>query len=182
MKQCAKSGRRGARGTPEGAEQRVGPQPSPAHRSRSVSEKVPHDPARGLLWMRPNRDPDGGKSQQPRAQAVRPLGSAPSFCKMKDWLEPSEEEVATASDKRCFLFPAWESVSDKREEKIMPRSEGSGCVRRSCGGTGSCRAFFTRGGADVFAMTSLSNRVLPSQTPDTPAPVHAASVQEADSS
>lgn len=42
-------------------------------------------------------------------------GSAPSFYEAKDWLERSAEEVAAAYDKRCFLFPAWESVSDKRE-------------------------------------------------------------------
>ena len=57
--------------------------------------------------------------------ALHPQGPAagvplPPFYKARDWLEPSEEEVAAASDKRCFLFPAWESISDKRGEKIVP--------------------------------------------------------------
>lgn len=65
----------------------------------------------------PARDREAGDSQRPDAHAVRRPAPAPSFCKEKGWLEPSEEEVAAASDKRCFLFPAWESVSDKRKRK-----------------------------------------------------------------
>lgn len=45
---------------------------------------------------------------RPRVHTDRPRGLGPSCCSANAWLEPSEEEVAAASNKRCFLFPAWE--------------------------------------------------------------------------
>lgn len=93
----------------------AGPQLGRAQGSRSAAERLPRNPAgqpRGWLPSAP--------ALGPYTLKVRQLESAPSFCKARDWLEPSEEEVAAASDKRCFLFPAWESISDKRGEKIMP--------------------------------------------------------------
>lgn len=44
--------------------------------------------------------------------------AAPSFYKARV-AGSSEEEVAAASDKRCFLFPAWSQYLT-REEKIVP--------------------------------------------------------------
>lgn len=120
-----------------GREARGARQPGSVQGSGSEPEKVPPEPEkqpRGQLPVRarprtkPRRRPVSWCTGSPAPRR------APSFCKAKGWLEPSEEEVATASDKRCFLFPAWESVSDKREEKIMPHSEGSGWVPRSCRG------------------------------------------------
>lgn len=82
-------------------------------------------------------------TQGPHAHAGQAAGAAPLFCKARDWLEPSEEEVATASDKRCFLFPAWESVSDERGEKIMPLLSGFS-------GSQKLPGFFHRRGTALF--------------------------------
>lgn len=93
----------------------TGPQPGRAQGSRSAAERMPRDPANQPRGPLPPAPALGLSTHK-----VRQLESAPSFYKARDWLEPSEEEVAAASDKRCFLFPAWESISDKRGEKIVP--------------------------------------------------------------
>lgn len=93
----------------------TGPQPGRAQGSRSAAERMPRDPANQPRGPLPPAPALGLSTRK-----VRQLESAPSFYKARDWLEPSEEEVAAASDKRCFLFPAWESISDKRGEKIVP--------------------------------------------------------------
>lgn len=115
---------------PQGAGQARGAPARSASRVQICIRENPPGPGEAAAGPAPDggleRDRKRGERQRPDAHAVRPLMSAPSFCKAKDRLEPHEEEVATASDKRCFLFPAWEPVSDKREEKIKPRSEGTG--------------------------------------------------------
>lgn len=104
----------GERDTPTGAKELDGATAWSTQRSRCGSEKIPHAPRETAEAATPKNEV---KVRGTMAPAVQPLMPAPSFCKAKDWLVPSEEEVAAASDKRCFLFPAWELLSDKRVEE-----------------------------------------------------------------
>ena len=152
----------------------AGPQRGRAQGSRSAAERMPRNPASQPRGQLPSAPALG-----PYTLKVRQLESAPSFCKARDWLEPSEEEVATASDKRCFLFPAWESISDKRGEKIMPlalrvqgESHTAAETARSCPASSS-------EGATVFPNLSAQSCPAPAAPQSPPTPDHTASVQDA---
>lgn len=125
------------------------------------------------------RDREAGDSRRPDAYAVRRPRPALSFCKEKGWLEPSEEEVAAASDKRCFLFPAWESVSDKRENSARSAASGTPTQLRRQPEAGRALSPGQELARPLGPRHPAAS--LPSRSRN-PCPVHAPNVQEAGTS